>query len=78
MGVVLSRLWPTKRSFREHLEFLESEIKRIETAQQRNAIIKRQVGELRVCVKFAIKSSVHCDLVIYIPVSVQYYTGLVL
>ena len=44
MGVVLSRLWTTKRSFRDHLEHLEAEIKRIETAQQRNAIIKRQVN----------------------------------
>eukprot|EP00116_Pleurobrachia_bachei_P017959 sb/3478221/ len=43
MGGVVARLWSPKRSFRDHLEYLEQEIRRLESAQQRSAIIRRQL-----------------------------------
>jgi len=43
MGGLFSKVWSSKRSFREHLEHLENEIKRLEDRQHRNAIIKRQL-----------------------------------
>ena len=49
MGGLFSKVWSSKRSFRDHLEHLESEIKRLEDRQHRNAIIKRQVGGVRAC-----------------------------